>query len=552
MKHDRLAASIGLFGVLAFGQPVFEDITARSGVVFRSEPSRTSQKYLLESMVGGVALLDYNGDGRLDLFFVNGAALDDPMPPGQAPVKSETRYWNRLYRQNADHTFTDVTAAAGLAGHSYGQGAAVGDYDNDGRPDLYLTNYGDNILYRNNGNGAFRDVTEQAGVGGGGWSTGAVFLDYDGDGFLDLVVARYLTWDFKSNPWCGDKKPGYRAYCHPDQFPPITHLLYRNNRDGTFTDVSESSGLARHPGKGLGAAFNDFDRDGRPDIFIANDSFPQQLFRNRGDGTFAEIALIAGAGYDEDGRTYAGMGIDFLDYDNDGWPDVFVNALARQKYALYRNVKGAFEYVSGPSGVAAITATHSGWGTRWMDYDNDGWKDLFVAQGHVLDNIELTQPDIRYYEPFLLMRNANGRFADATKQAGPAFQVARAGRGAAFGDLDNDGFLDIVVNCNGQPAVVLRNRGNGNHWLIIRTIGTVSNRDGIGAQIRLAPESGPEQYNLVTTAGSYLSASDKRVHFGLGPAKKVKLVEITWPGGAVQRLKDIPANQVLTVEEPKG
>ena len=551
MKGISLTVLVPLSAILLSSQPAFEDIAAQSGTAFRNEPSQTPQKYLPETMVGGVALFDYNSDGLLDLFFVNGAALTDPMPEGQQPTKSEPQYWNRLYRQKRDGSFTDVTAEAGVAGYLYGQGVAAGDYDNDGHPDLYVTNFGRNILYRNNGDGTFADVTEQAGVVGGGWSTGALFVDYDADGFLDLAVARYLDWDFTTNRWCGERKEGYRAYCHPNEFGPATHLLFHNNGDGTFTDVSRSSGFGRHLGKGLGVAFNDFDRDGRPDIFVANDSFPQQLFRNLGDGTFEETALVVGVGFDEDGKTFAGMGIDFLDYDNDGWADVFVNALARQKYALYRNHGGIFDYVSGPAGVAAATQTHSGWGTKWIDYDNDGWKDIFVAQGHVMDNIALTQADVRYREPFLLMRNIQGKFTDVSNQGGPDFQVERAARGAAFGDLNNDGFVDIVVNCNAEPAVILRNTGNGNHWLMIDTVGTVSNRDGIGAQIRLVAESGAEQFGLVSTAGSYLSASDKRVHFGLGTATKAKLLEITWPSAVVQRIENVSANQMLTVTEPK-
>jgi hypothetical protein len=551
MKGISLTVLVPLSAFLLSSQPAFEDIAAQSGAAFRNEPSQTPQKYLPETMVGGVALFDYNSDGLLDLFFVNGAALTDPMPEGQQPTKSEPQYWNRLYRQKRDGSFTDVTAEAGVAGYLYGQGVAVGDYDNDGHPDLYVTNFGRNILYRNNGDGTFEDATAQAGVAGGGWSTGAMFVDYDADGFLDLAVARYLDWDFTTNRWCGERKEGYRAYCHPNEFGPVTHLLFHNNGDGTFADVSRSSGFGRHPGKGLGVAFNDFDRDGRPDIFVANDSFPQQLFRNLGDGAFEEKALVVGVGFDEDGRTFAGMGIDFVDYDNDGWPDVFVNALARQKYALYRNHGGIFDYVSGPTGVASATQTHSGWGTKLIDYDNDGWKDIFVAQGHVMDNVALTQPDVRYREPFLLMRNIQGTFTDVSKQGGPDFQVERAARGAAFGDLNNDGFVDIVVNCNAEPAVILRNMGNGNHWLMIDTVGTVSNRDGIGAQIRLVAESGAEQFGLVSTAGSYLSASDKRVHFGLGAETKAKLVEITWPSGVVQRIENVSANQMLIVTEPK-
>jgi len=534
--------------------PIFADVASQAGVRFVNQASHTSQKYLPESMVGGVAMLDYNKDGYLDLFFVNGAALSDPMTAGQQPDKRAPRFWNRLYRNNGDGTFTDVTETAGVRGHSYGMGVAVGDYDNDGWPDLYVTNVGRNILYHNNGDGTFTDVTEKAGVAGGGWSTGAAFVDYDRDGRLDLIVTRYVEWDFSSNVWCGEHKPGYRAYCHPDQFKPITHLVYHNNGDGTFTDVSKKCGISSAPGKGLGIAINDFDRDGWPDILIANDSFPQQLFRNNRDGTFTESALTLGLAYDDDGKTFAGMGIDFADYDNDGWPDVFINALANQRYALFRNEKGhSFDYVTGPSGLARFTMLHSGWGARFIDYDNDGWKDLFVGQGHVMDNVELTEPSVKYREPLLLLRNRAGKFDNVSAQSGAPFQQLLAARGVAFGDLNNDGFVDIAINCNDGPALVLLNHGgNGNHWLLVNTVGGASNRDGIGAGLRLVTESGREQYGYVSTAGSYLSASDKRVHFGLGRDRIVQLLEITWPSGTVQRLEKIPADQILTVQEPKA
>ena len=535
--------------------PTFLDITGPANVAFKNEASHTAQKYLPETMGGGVAMLDYDGDGRLDLFFVNGAALRDPMPPNARPDKSDQRYWNRLYRNNGDRTFTDVTEKAGLRGSFYGMGVAVGDYDNDGRPDLYVTGLGQNALYRNNGDGTFTDVTAKAGVGGGGWSAGACFLDYDRDGKLDLVVARYVEWDFPRNIWCGDKTAGRRSYCHPDHFEPTTHLLYHNEGDGTFRDVSKASGIGGAPGKGLGVAFHDFDRDGWPDILIANDSFPQQLFRNRHDGTFEEVGLPAGIAYDEQGQTFAGMGVDFEDYDNDGWPDAFINALSYQKYSLYHNNHGTFEYVSGPSGVARATVLHSGWGTKLVDYDNDGWKDLFVGQGHSMDTIQLTQPSLRYLEPLLLMRNLGGRFEDVSERSGEAFRTAWAARGAAFGDLDNDGSVDVVVNSNDQRALVLRNQGgNHNHWLLVALTGAASNRDGIGAQLRLVLESGLTQHAIVSTAGSYLSASDRRVHFGLGQEKRVKLLEIFWPSGTVQRLENLAADQILNVREsaPEG
>jgi hypothetical protein len=498
-------------------------------------------------MTGGAALFDFDGDGRLDLFFVNGAALLDPMPAGSSPDKDLPIYWNRLYRNQPDGSFKDVTESAGVRGHSYGMGAAAADYDNDGHADLYVTNFGSNILYRNQGNGTFRDVTEKAGVAAGGWSAGAAWVDYDRDGHLDLFVARYLDWDFSKNRWCGAQKPGYRSYCHPDEFEPITHLLFRNNGDGTFADVSNHSGIKANPGKGLGVAINDFDRDGWPDIAVANDSYPQQMFRNKGDGTFEEVALTAGAAYDEDGRVYAGMGIDFQDYDNDGWPDLFVNALANQRYWLYRNLKGSFEAVSPSTGIGESTRLHSGWGARLLDYDNDGWRDLLVAQGHVMDNIELTQPGLRYREPLLLLRNRAGKF-EAVREF---FKMPLAARGLAVGDVNNDAALDAAVNCLDSPARLLRNSiSAGNHWLMVNTIGTKSNRDGIGARVRVLISPGRELQGFVSAAGSYVSSSDKRVHFGLGKAKQISLVEITWPSGVVQRFENVAADQILEAREP--
>ncbi|HEX4228212.1 MAG TPA: CRTAC1 family protein [Bryobacteraceae bacterium] len=548
-------ATFGLFALAALATPPavipmrFEDITENSGVDFVNHACHTSRKYLPESMGGGVALFDYNNDGLLDIFLVNGAALQDPMPPGAMPLKSDPKYWNRLYRNNGDGTFTDVTVKAGLQGTGYGMGVAVADYDNDGFPDVYVTNVGQNILYHNNGNGTFTDVTTSAGVAAGGWSAGAVFVDYDRDGKLDLFVSRYLTWDFSHDIFCGLAKPGGRAYCHPDQFPPITHLLFHNEGNGRFRDVSQESGIAHFPGKGLGVAINDYDRDGWPDIAVANDSFPEQLFHNLHNGKFADVALSTGFAYDEDGNTFAGMGIDFADYDNDGWPDIFVNALAKQKYALFHNRSGKFDYVSDPAGMAASTLNHSGWGAKFVDADNDGSKDLFIGQGHVMDNIQMTQPDVRYLEPPMLLRNIAGKFVDVSGQSGAIFSKPLAARGVAFGDFNNDGFVDVVINCNDEPAVVLKNSGNSNHWLIVNTIGVKSNRDGIGAQLHLTAEDAKQQYAIVSTASSYLSASDKRVYFGLGNYKLVKDLEIHWPSGIIDHFHDIKAGQIFTARE---
>jgi hypothetical protein len=531
--------------------PVFTDITKRTNINFLHQSSPTSQKYLPETMSGGVALLDYDGDGLLDIFFVNGAALHDPMQPGRQPDKSSPRFWNRMYRNNGDGTFTDVTEKTGLRGHGFGMGVAVADYDNDGRTDIYVTSVNGGALYHNNGDGTFAEVTAAAGVSGAGWQAGALFLDYDNDGLPDLMVTRYLDWDFSMDTYCGLRQPGGRMYCHPDQFLPVSHLLFHNEGHGRFKDVSAASGIAGFKGKGLGIAMEDFDRDGWPDILVANDSSPQQLFHNRQDGTFEDVGLATGIAYDSDGHTFAGMGADFADYDNDGWPDIFVNALGTQRYALFRNVKGVFDYVSDSTGIGAASMLHSGWGAKFTDFDNDGWKDLFVAQGHVMDNVELTQPNLRYREAPLLLRNQAGKFTDVTASAGPALRNEMAARGVAFGDLNNDGWIDMVINVNNGPPVILENKGvPGNHWLTVATTGTTSNRDGTGTRIRIVTDSGPEQYAMVTAGSSYLSSSDKRVHFGLGRNREVKLLELRWPDGKIQRLGHVSADRILQVREP--
>jgi len=540
----------GTCAVIQPSLPVFVDVTAKTGITFRLLSSRTREKYLIETMPGGVAMLDYNGDGLEDLFFVNGAPLENPMPAGKEPDKSDPRFWNRLYRNNGDGTFTDVTVSAGVQGRFYGMGVAVGDYDNDGYPDLYVTNFGRNILYHNNGNGTFSDVTATAGVAAGGWSSGALFLDYDRDGRLDLFVARYLNWDFSKNMPCGQPEHGQPAYCHPDVFQSASYLLFHNNGDGTFTDVTAKAGLAAVTGRGLGVAVNDYDADGFPDILVANDAIAEQLFHNNRDGTFSEVGIPTGVAYDEDGHAFSGMGVAFDDYDNDGWPDIFIDDLANQKYALFHNLKGAFQYASGPTGLARFTMPHSGWGAGFIDYDNDGWKDVFVAQSHVMDNIQYFQDNVRYLEPLLLLRNVRGKFEDVSSVMGPPFKTTQAARGAAFGDLNNDGRIDAVISCLDAEPMILLNQGTSNHWITLNTVGTVSNRDGIGARIHLVSESGLSQFGYVSTAGSYLSASDKRVHFGLGRDNSVRSIEVTWPSGIIQKLNNVAADRILTVREP--
>jgi len=512
-----------------------------AGLDFLHRNSPTSQKYLLETMGGGVALFDYNNDGLLDVFFVNSGKLDDPVKAPADFRRKDPAFWNRLFRQNKDGTFTDVTSAAGLANapDAYGMGVAAGDYDNDGFTDLYLTGYGRNTLYHNNGNGTFTDVTTSAGVAPGGWSASAGFFDYDNDGRLDLFVTRYLDWDIGRNIFCGTP---FHSYCRPDKFAGVTNLLFHNEGEGRFKDVSTAAGISALKGKSLGVGFNDYDGDGFADIFVANDGMEQFLFHNKGDGTFEECAMKAGVALSDDGKPFAGMGVAFADYDNDGRPDILVTNLALEKYALYHNEgAGHFEYASLTTGLAALTARSSGWGVGLYDFQNNGQKDAFAVQGHVLDNVERIHSGLRYLEPPAMYRARDGKFTKADMGTLPAV----AGRGAAFGDLNNDGYMDAVTTVLGGHPIVLMNRGVGDHWLTLKLVGGRSNRDGAGARVRVG-----KQWNYVTSAGSYLSASDARVHFGLGTESDVT-VEILWPSGRKQELPHVAANQILTVKEPE-
>jgi enediyne biosynthesis protein E4 len=521
--------------------PIFE-VRLPPGLDFTLRNSPTPQKYLIETMPGGVALLDYNNDGLLDIFFVNGGYVSSPMKSPENFERHDPKYWNRLYRQNKDGSFTDVTEAAGLSNAgdgNYGMGAAVGDYDNDGYPDLYVTSYGKNILYHNNGDGTFTDVTAKAGVAAGGWSVSAGFLDYDNDGKLDLFVTRYMDWDTKHSKDCGGN---YHTYCPPEEFPSTTSILYHNNGDGTFTDVSQRSGIAAKKGRALGVAFADYDGDGFTDIFVANDGMQQYLFHNNGNGTFSEVGMEAGTALSQDGRRLSGMGVVFQDYDNDGKPDAIVTELPREIYGVYHNDGDAsFTYRSLETGLGLLSSGSSGWGVGLEDFDNDGWKDLFVAQGHVLDNVEQIDPSLHYLEAPLVAMNHNGRFEGVDSgSAAPA-----AGRGVAFGDLNNDGWQDAVVTTLGGHPQVFFNRGGKAHWLVISLRGTHSNRDGFGARVQVNG-----QMRFATAAGSYVSSSDKRLHFGLGSEEKAK-VEIRWPSGIHQVLNDVHSDQFLEVREPE-
>jgi hypothetical protein len=527
--------------VAALSLPMFE-VKGTTGIEFTLQNSPTTQKYLIETMPGGVALLDYNNDGLLDIFFVNGGRITPPMQTPENFGRHDPRYWNRLYRQNKDGSFTDVTEPAGLADAgdgNYGMGVAVGDYDNDGYPDLYVTSYGKNILYHNNGNGTFTDVTIHAGVTGGGWSASAGFFDYDNDGKLDLFVTRYMNWDTGHSKDCGGS---FHTYCPPEEFPATSSLLYHNNGDGTFSDVSARSGIAAKKGRALGVAFADYDDDGFTDIFVANDGMQQYLFHNNGDGTFTEQGLEAGAALSEDGRRLSGMGVVFQDYDNDGRPDIIVTELPREIYGVYHNDgSGSFSYRSLETGLGALSSGSSGWGVGLADFDNDGWKDLFVAQSHVLDNVATIDPSLHYLQLPLLALNHHARF----EAADSGVVSPMAARGASFGDLNNDGWEDVVVTALGDHPHFLLNHGGKQHWLVISLRGTRSNRDGLGSRVLVNGQT-----RFATTAGSYLSASDKRLHFGLGTSDRAK-IEVQWPSGIRQTLNDVHADQFLEIKEPE-
>jgi hypothetical protein len=526
----------------------FANITAQSGVTFRHAASKTSRKYLLETMGGGVAVFDYDNDGRMDLFFTNGAALKDPMSKEDLPDKSLAKYWNRLYQQKPDGTFVDATERAGLKGAGYSMGVAAADYDNDGHVDLFVSGYKADYLYRNNGDGTFSDVTSKLPGISKGWSTSAGWFDYDRDGRLDLFIARYMEWDFENgSTFCGGPVAGLRAYCHPDNFKGAANVLLHQRADGSFEDVSKSSGIADAVGKELGMAFADFDNDGWTDVFVANDSVRQSLYRNKGDGKFEDIAVMSGAAYDEDGKTFAGMGVDCGDYDNDGYMDVFVTTLSNEKYALYRNNGDlSFTYATNTTAVGQITLLNSGWGTRMVDVDNDGLRDLFVAQSHVLDTIEKTTSYLKYKQSPLLMRNTGKGFVNISATAGEAFNTGVAARGAAFGDLNNDGQIDAVIAVLDDAPVILRNQGTVNHWLGITLSGAA-----IGARVTVTSVSGQKQIYDVSTAGSYLSSNDPRVLVGLGNSRGVRSVEVKWPSGKVQTVMNPAVDKYLRIDEPR-
>ena len=548
---------------------VFTDITVEAGLgqARNVSGSPANKRFLLEEMGCGVALFDYDNDGWLDIFLVNGTSLDRTLRD-----QNSTSY---LFHNNRDGTFTDVTEKARLTRSGWGQGCCVGDYDNDGFEDLFVTYWGRNVLYHNNGDGTFTDVSAPAGVAGSGsgWGAGCCFLDYDRDGHLDLFVANYVNFDPAHAP-----KPGEAAYCNYNDIPvpcgPLgfaggTNILYRNRGNGTFADVSEESGIARPRGPsamvfvsrnwqptgsyGMGAAAADFDNDGWPDIYVACDSAPSLLYRNNHDRTFREIAVPAGCALDENGVALSGMGVAVADFDADGWLDIARTNFSEQVTSLYRNYgNGAFEDASIKAGLG-VNRKYLGFGVGFFDFDNDGWKDLFLANGHVYSQIAGRKLHLSYREPKVLYRNlGNGRFEDVSAKAGPAIRAENLGRGCAFGDFDNDGDVDVVVNnLDGPPSVLRNDGGNRNNWIMIKCVGTRSNRSAIGTRVKVT-SGGHSQIDEVMSASGYYSQNDLRLHFGLGRATQADVVDLSWPSGLKESFRNLPANHLFVLQETKG
>ena len=538
-------------GSAVLGPITFEEIAGRAGVHFTTNSSPTPLRHQPETMPGGVALFDYDGDGYLDIYFVNGAEMP-------SLVKRGPQYRNRLYRNNGNLTFTDVTEKSGLGGAGYGIGVAVGDYDNDGRPDLFVTTVTGNQLFRNNGDGTFTDVTAKAGVQGGlyqgkrMWAIAAAWLDYNNDGLLDLFVSNYCRWDPNTEQACfANGRNGTRIICDPRYCDPLPNSLYRNNGDGTFTDVSVQTGIAAHRGRGMGVAVADYDGDGYADIFVANDNAANQLFHNIHGERFEEVALDAGVALGEDGNVLSGMGADFRDVRNIGLPDIWMTAIEKQTFPFYWNLgNGQFAVKTTAAGLGLDTFEMSGWGNGIADFDNDGWQDLFVARANVDENVRLFKPRT-FEEPNAVFRNlGRGKFENVSATAGPDFQAPAGHRGVALGDLDNDGRVDAVVSVlNGLAKIFHNTTRNGNHWILLTLRGTKSNRMGIGAKIRLTAGDGSVQYDHVTTSVGYASSSDSRVHFGLGANTAVREIQIAWPSGIQQVLYDVIADRVVTIKE---
>jgi hypothetical protein len=528
------------------GSPFSALEPAVTGIDFRHCNGGAGAKEMIESMGSGCALLDFDNDGLLDVYLVNGAALPSLR-------KEPSTYSNRLYRNLGNFRFVDVTSSAGVQGKGYGMGVTVGDYDNDGYPDLYLTNFGSNQLLRNRGNGTFEDVTERAGVAAGGWSTSATFFDYNRDGLLDLFVTRYVEYELGKGPYCGLPELGRRSYCLPDAFAPTSNILFRNNGDGTFSDVSREAGIASDKGKGLGVVAGDLDGDGWMDVFVANDRTRNFFFHNKGDGTFEEVGVEAGLAYSNDGVARAGMGVDIGDFDQDGRPDVVVGNFESEGVALFQNQGSLLFYDrGGERGLLEPSFPYVSFGLKFLDYDNDGKLDLLVANGHVLDDISYYRHGMTYAQPKLLFHNEGGRFSLASNAPADVFSRAAASRGLAIGDLDNDGNVDVIVNNNnGRPDVLRNVRGNGQNSILLKPVGSKSNRDGMGTLIEL--RCGGETRKLQAIGGgSYLSSHDPRLHIGMGSYREIDELKLRWPGGGLQRLTKLAAGNLYVVSEERG
>ncbi len=549
LRFRMVFPALYLLGFSGDGVPAdpavpFRDRTQAMGIDFRHQNGASAQKHLVETMGSGCALLDYDVDGKLDVLLINGGRT-----PDSAPFEPRR---HALYRNRGGGRLEEVTREAGLEPTvDYGMGVAVGDYDNDGDPDLYLTYFGPNRLYRNNGDGTFSDVTGKAGVAGGEWSTSAAFFDYDRDGAPDLYVVNYLDATFESNPPCEMK--GIRAYCHPRHFAGVADRLYRNLGDGRFRDVSRSSGILNPEGKGLGVVAADFDQDGWVDLYVANDSVRNLLFKNNRDGTFADVTLLSGTGYNSQAQAEAGMGVDAADYDGDRLLDIVVTNYDLETNALYRyQGNWLFGDERWRSGLARKDRFLLGFGAGFLDFDNDGDRDLLVVNGHVVDNIERIQPDLSHAQPDQLFENRGGRFLEHEAFYRGSSRQPRVGRGMALGDIDNDGDIDVLVsNCGAEPALLLNQVGARKNWIQLRLTGTDSSRDAVGTRLTLTTAAG-RQTDQVTGGGSYLSAGDLRAHFGLGEATRVEEIRIRWSSGREEVLKEIPANRILQVTEGRA
>ncbi len=521
----------------------FVDVTQDAGIHWKHVDGRSGQKYFMETLGSGAAFFDYDTDGDPDLYFVNGAPL-----PGYVTEEVPT---NRLYRNNGDGTFTDVTEKVGVGDTGYGHGCAVGDYNNDGQLDLYVTNYGNNRLYRNNGDGTFTDVAEVAGVTEPRWSSSCAFADYDRDGNLDLYVVNYIVFDIDENPWCGLKEKNIRAYCEPDNFPAQSDTLFRNNGDGTFTDVTKSAGIYNTTGKGLGVVWGDYNNDGLSDIYVANDSTENLFYHNSGDGTFEEVGFMIGVALSEDGAAENGMGTAFGDWNNDGWLDLTVTNYAQQTNTLYHNdADGFFTDATATTKTAQLTYPYLGWATAFIDYDNDGYQDLFVANGHLHENLaELGQQGTYGQRNLLFRNNADNTFTEVSEALGPGMQLEDVSRGATFADYDSDGDIDIVVvNSNTAPRLLRNDGGNRKNWLQIRLIATQGSTDAIGARVTITTGD-LTQTREVRSGDGYLSQRDLTLHFGIADYEQVDNIEVQWQSGGKQSIQSVQANQVLSLKE---